>query len=82
MLEEKHIKQVSIEKIDKYVSDLYQEILQNVKLAENYLNDIEQTISMVILGNKILEVCKESLGQSEVQFILETVEQERSKIKK
>ena len=82
MLEKKHIRQVSIEKIDKYVSDLYQEILQNIKMTENYFNDIEQTMTMIILGNKILEVCKESLGQNEVQLILETVEQERSKTKK
>lgn len=81
MVEEKHIKQVSIEKVDKYVSDLYKEILQNINLTTNYFNDLEQAVVTVILGNKILEVCKESLGEENVQRILKIVEQERGKLK-
>ena len=69
MLEEKHIKQISKTKLDLYVDKLYREILDNIKIQSNYLNDIEQVICMILLGEKILRVCEKSLEEQDVQLV-------------
>jgi hypothetical protein len=68
MLEEKHIKQISEKKIISFVEDVYAEVLEKIRIQNNYLNDLEQCACMVLITEKFTRVCEESLGEDLQMF--------------
>lgn len=80
MLRKEHVKQASVEKVAKFTEEVFMQIMQNINESTGYLNDTEQVMCAVILGNAISDACKDVIGSESVEIILEHFTSEKEKL--
>ena len=71
MLKKEHIRQASSEKVYKFTREMFTQAIKTIDESEGYLNDTEQVMCVVLLGDILFGTCKETIGEKSVELILE-----------
>lgn len=79
MLKREHIRQASSEKVYKFTREMFEQVKKTVNESEGYLNDTEQVMCVLLLGDILLETCNEVLGEKSVELILEHLRDKKEK---
>lgn len=80
MLGKGHVKQASVEKVAKFTEEIFVQVMKQINESTGYLNDTEQVMCAVILGNAISSACKDVIGGESVKIILEHFASEKEKL--
>lgn len=79
MLKKEHIRQASSEKVYKFTREIFEQVIKTVNESEGYLNDTEQVMCVLLLGDILFETCNEVLGEKSVELILEHLRDKKEK---
>ena len=71
MLKKEHIRQASSEKVYQFTREMFTQAIKTIDESEGYLNDTEQVMCVVLLGDILFGTCKETIGEKSVELILE-----------
>lgn len=80
MLKKEHVKQASVEKVAKFTHEIFTHIMQSIHESTGYLNDTEQVMCAVMLGDAISTACENVIGEEGVNLILEHFASEKEKL--
>lgn len=79
MLKQEHVKQASTEKVTKFTSEMVTQIFKHIDESGGYLNDTEQVMCAVLLGNTISSACEDTIGNESVKIIMEHITSTKEK---
>ena len=71
MLKKEHIRQASSEKVYKFTREMFEQAIKTIDESKGYLNDTEQVMCVVLLGEVLFGTCRETIGEESVELILE-----------
>lgn len=81
MLKIEHIKQASTEKVARFTTEIFGEVMRVVDEQTGYLNDTEKVMSTVLLSNMMFSACKDIISEDGVNLIMEHLASTKEKNK-